>query len=257
MVTYNGRDLEDFQVICLGRGTFNAPARDIEQVHIPGKSGDLLFDNGGFQNVPLVYPDCHILTEFDRNMAALRNFLLSSPGYHRLEDSYNPDEYRMAEFRGPLDAEAHTARGNDSGKFSLTFNCMPQRWLKEGEEEIELAATQVLYNRWQTAKPIWTVRLPAGGSVTITIVPVNGSGSGILQTTVANSGTTLNRYRIDTETGVVYKYGDYEWSDRGTNGAADVSGSMPVIGGFGEYEVRVAGLTGDAFCKIIPRWWRA
>lgn len=256
MVTYNGKDLEDFQVICLGRGTFNAPARDIEQVHIPGKSGDLLFDNGGFQNVPLVYPDCHILTEFDRNMAALRNFLLSSPGYHRLEDSYNPDEYRMAEFRGPLDAEAHTARGNDSGKFSLNFNCMPQRWLKEGEEEIELAATQRLHNRWQPAKPIWTVNVPANGSVTITIVPVGGSGSGILQTTVANSGSAAYTYRIDTETGTVYKYTG-SWFGNGNNGAADVSGDMPVIGGFGEYEVRVAGLTGDAFCKIIPRWWRA
>ena len=255
MVTYNGKDLEDFQVICLGRGTYNAPARDIEQVHIPGKSGDLLFDNGGFQNVNLTYPDCHILTDFNNNIAALRNFLLSSPGYHRLEDSYNPDEYRMAEFRGPLDAEAHTARGNDSGKFSLTFNCMPQRWLKAGEEEITLAATQVLYNRWMPAKPIWTVRLPAGGTVTITIVPVNGSGS--LQTTITNSDTALHRYRIDAEAGVVYKYGDYEWYEgQGYNGAADVSGDIPVIGGFGDYEVRVAGLTGGAFCKVIPRWWR-
>lgn len=258
MVTYNGKDLEDFQVICLGRGTFNAPARDIEQVHIPGKSGDLLFDNGGFKNVNLTYPDCHILTDFDNNIAALRNFLLSSPGYHRLEDSYNPDEYRMAEFRGPLDAEAHTARGNDSGKFSLTFNCMPQRWLKEGEEEIELAATQVLYNKWQPAKPIWTVRLPAGGSVTITIVkyPYPGTGSS-LQTTITNSGTTVRRYRIDTETGTVYEYADYEWSGSGYNGAAAVSGDMPIIGGFSGYEVRVAGLTGGASCKIIPRWWRA
>ena len=100
------------------------------------------------------------------------------------------------------------------------------------------------------------MNVPANGSVTITIVPVGGSGSGTLQTTVANSGSVAFTYRIDTETGTVYRYTG-SWLGNGNNGAADVSGSMPVIGGFGEYEVRVAGLTGDAFCKIIPRWWRA
>ena len=41
-VIYNGTDLEqEFGMVCLGRGTYGAPARDIEQIHVPGRNGDV------------------------------------------------------------------------------------------------------------------------------------------------------------------------------------------------------------------------
>ena len=61
------------------------------------------------------------------------NFLLKEPGYHRLEDSYHPDYYRMA----VLDKEISPELGfqNYSGSFDLTFSCMPQQYLKSGERQ--------------------------------------------------------------------------------------------------------------------------
>lgn len=139
-VIYNGTNLEEeFGMVCLGRGTYGAPARDIEQVHVPGRNGDLLIDNGGFLNFDLTYPECTIQEDFPYQARRLRNFLLESPGYHKLTDSYNPGFYRQAEFRGPFAAEAHTARGNMSSVFDLTFNCKPLRYLDANNVRVYLA----------------------------------------------------------------------------------------------------------------------
>ena len=127
MIIYNDKNLSDFGVAVIGRGTFNAPARDIEKVHVPGRSGDMLFDDGSMQNIVVTYPDCCIVENFPRNVRALRNFLYTDPGYHKLEDSYNPETYRLGAFLGPFDAEGHTGRGNRSGVFSLSFDCKPYR----------------------------------------------------------------------------------------------------------------------------------
>lgn len=131
-IYFNGVELtETYGMEILGRGTYGAPARDIEQVHVPGRNGDLLFDNGGYLNFDLTYPECCIAENFPVYGAALRNFLLSSPGYHKLYDSYDMRHYRLAEYRGPFLPDVHTARGNDSAVFDLTFNCKPFRYLQE------------------------------------------------------------------------------------------------------------------------------
>ena len=138
-IVYDGKDLSDFGVACIGSAVYGAPSRDVESVHIPGRNGDLLFDNGGFMNTDITYPQCSIVERFPVNVEGLRNHLLGKTGYRRLEDSYHPDEYRLAEYRGPFTADAHTARGYRSGTFDLTFNAMPQRFLKKGEKMLILA----------------------------------------------------------------------------------------------------------------------
>lgn len=131
-IYFNGVELtETYGMEILGRGTYGAPARDIEQVHVPGRNGDLLFDNGGYTNYELVYPECCIAENFPVYGAQLRNFLLSDPGYHQLIDTYDLHHYRMAEFRGPFLPDVHTARGNDSAVFDLSFNAKPMRYQRE------------------------------------------------------------------------------------------------------------------------------
>lgn len=119
------------EMFILGKGTYGAPSRDVEQIHVPGRNGDILVDNGGWNNVTVKYPNCNILSNFDENVEKLRGYLMSKPGYHTLIDQYHPDEVRYAEFRGPFNPEAHTGNGNDSGTFDLEFNCKPQRFLRE------------------------------------------------------------------------------------------------------------------------------
>lgn len=131
-LVFNGVDLgKECDMFVLGKGVFGAPSRDVTQIHVPGRNGDILIDNGGWNNVDVTYSSCCILSNFRENAAKLKGYLMANPGYHELTDPYNPDEVRYAEFRGPFTPEAFTAKGNNAGMFDLTFNCKPQRFLRE------------------------------------------------------------------------------------------------------------------------------
>lgn len=148
-VIYNGRPLKDFGLYVSGYGTFNSPERDVTKVEVPGKSGDLIFDNGRFKNVIVNYKDSFILDEnldefsFAKKMRELASFIKSNPGYHRLEDTYHPDEYRMATCITNIDPEVFSLV---AGVFDLEFDCKPQRYLKSGETPLTFTSNGSILN---------------------------------------------------------------------------------------------------------------
>ena len=92
---YNGKKSQDFNMVLSGEDTWRKSMPDIERMQIPGRNGDLLLSNHRYSNVDITY---HVgfRRDFDRNYTAFMNFLLKEPGYHRLEDSYHPEHYRVA-----------------------------------------------------------------------------------------------------------------------------------------------------------------
>lgn len=142
-LTFNGRDSKDFGVYISGSGTFDAPKRDTEAVAVPGRNGVLLFDNGRYENLTITYP-AFISQDFAENFDAFKAFMLSQSGYHRLEDTYHPDEYRLASYEGPLAPEVGAI--NRYGHFDIVFNCKPQRFLKSGEKTVEITQTMAIIN---------------------------------------------------------------------------------------------------------------
>lgn len=52
-------------------------------------------------------------------------------GYARLEDSYNLDFYRMGRLSGGISWDTYLLV--KQGKASLTFDCKPQKFYKNGE----------------------------------------------------------------------------------------------------------------------------
>lgn len=204
MIIYNDKNLSDFGVAVIGRGTFNAPARDIEKVHVPGRSGDMLFDDGSMQNIVVTYPDCCIVENFPRNVRALRNFLYTDPGYHKLEDSYNPETYRLGAFLGPFDAEGHTGRGNRSGVFSLSFDCKPYRYLRSGDNLIALplrrtSGSNYIYTVSLGAVPFFTIYGSLSGA-TITITEYDSNGSSLCSNSYSVGNVTFYKYDIQNDT---------------------------------------------------------
>lgn len=127
----DGVDSRDFGVYISGQGTFSAPGRDYNMIPVPGRNGDLVGPEKRFLNGTLTYP-AFIYANFDANIEAFRNFLLSLVGYHDLVDSYHPDEIRKVLFKGPF--EPNVQRRNDAGSFDITFDCKPQRFLASGQE---------------------------------------------------------------------------------------------------------------------------
>ena len=115
----NGKNSKDYGVYISGGGTFNAPRRSREKVTIPGRNGALTIDNGCYENIPIEYP-AFIYDNFNANISAFRNMLLTNKKYVRLEDSYHPDEYRLALYDGDFQADVIDnlrAGGLNRGKF--------------------------------------------------------------------------------------------------------------------------------------------
>ena len=88
--------------------------------------------------------NCGIIRNFDDVYTGFMNALLSDPGYHRLEDSYHPDIYRMAALTKIEKPGLHQL--NRDGAFTLSFDCRPQSFLKIGETPIEFTADGTVWN---------------------------------------------------------------------------------------------------------------
>ena len=145
-LSFDGTSSRSFGVYITGEAVYNAPERDVEMITIPGRNGTFALDNGRFQNITVSYPaGIYADTEdgFRQAVSNFRNFLCSKQGYCRLEDEYNPDEYRMAVYKSGLEVTPAMKR---SGEFTITFECKPQRWLTSGEQEIEVASGDTITN---------------------------------------------------------------------------------------------------------------
>ena len=230
-LTFGGKSTKDFGVFLVGNAVYNAPEREYEKVSIPGKNGDLLIDQKRFANLELSY-DVILFEDFDRNITGLRNYLLTTVGYNRLEDTYFPGEYRIARYASMFEVE--NFRHSDIGTFVITFDCKPQRFLKTGETAIILTSSGSIYNPTiMPAKPL--VRVYGTGQVAI--------GNQTITITSANEYTD-----IDCELQDAYK------------GTTNCNGNIILnSGGFFELTGGVNGVTlgsGITRVEITPRWWK-
>ena len=193
---FGGRSSDDLGLIIDGSGVYPIPERDAEAVGVPGRNGDLIFDNGRYKNISITY-NC-LIKDFEAHYDAIRALFASQIGYQRLEDSYQPDRYRLARISGTLEPTMgpykHTAR------ITLTFDCKPQVYLKAGEVAASVASGDTLYNRYGFAsKPL--IRVYGYGTLYIGSysVVIADPGKAYIDldcdTMDAFNGTTnLNRY---------------------------------------------------------------
>lgn len=145
--TFDGENSGDYGVYITGSAVYNAPEREVEMISIPGRNGAFALDKGRFENIEVTYPAgiyAQSQAEFAEALSDLRNMLCSRQGYCRLEDEYNPDEYRMAIYKSGLDVDP--AEFQRAGQFNITFECKPQRFLTSGEEAITVENGSVINN---------------------------------------------------------------------------------------------------------------
>ena len=162
---FGGACSRDFGMYISGDSTYDAPERDTESIEIPGRNGALEIDNGRFHNISVSYP-AFFPRGFSAGAAAARNWLAGARGYQRLEDTYHPDEYRLARFVGPLQFDVRAL--GYSGECTLTFDAKPQRFLRSGEAETVLSATGSVYNPTGfDARPLLRVYGTAPGVLTV------------------------------------------------------------------------------------------
>lgn len=227
--TFDGKKSRDYGVYISGPQVYNAPERDQTDYEIPGRNGKLTVDNGRYKNQTWKYP-AFIIHDFGSNVEGLRNYLLSKRGYQRFEDTYHPQEYRLAKYVGPFEAEPEDA--HYAAKFDLLFDFYPQRFLKSGEQSFEITGASSIYNPYsEAAKPL----IRAYGTGTFSIGGVS------VQITAADTYTD-----IDCDLQEAYK------DTLATNKNSYVKATtFPEI----KPGTNAVTLTGITKLVITPRWW--
>ena len=251
-ITFDGKALTDFKVYCSGDKTFSAPQRNVDSITIPGRNGTLERDKGTFANIAVEY-SCWIPSNFRQNIEGLRNYLLSKAGFKRLEDTYDPDTYRLASFHGPLDVSAYYQ--STFGSFTLQFTARPERFLKSGETAINLpiGSTTITNPTLFKSKPL--IMLSNLTSIPLTIavgnysIAVRDSVGDIIDDLIIDT-ENLNAYGHKTSDGSITNCNDMinptikdKWMEI-EPGVNTITVSRNVL-----YPQSVEGLS------IIPRWW--
>ena len=229
MIWYNGVSGDDLHVVVERFPDVILPARKQEKISVPGRSGDLLIQQDAFENVTQRY-DIYISAEAIRlpNIAHKVAEWLCVKGYHRLEDNYWKDFFRLAHYDGGMEISNIL---NRFGKATIEFDCKPQRFYKFGDHFITLTNGQILHN------PSPFTALP--------MIVVSGSGSG----TVSDGYNTLTL----TDCSDVTIDCDVKQAYRGTtNMNGTVSGSFLELEQGDTVITWAGGVTG---VKIKPRWW--
>lgn len=210
--------------------SFGAGQRIVEKTTVPGKSGDLVFDTGAFSNYTQSYEIWFRDKSAGMTSAAkdIATWLLSPLGYQKLEDSYDPDVFRMAVFTGPIEVENWMLT---YGRATIEFDCMPQRWLKSGQTPISILSGQSILNQWQSTKPL---------------LILSGNGQVQIGDSVIEISGTNGQFYIDCDT-----ENAYQGTENINSNIEVVNNIFPVLSK-GQTQITYTGIDD---LQIIPRWW--
>lgn len=237
VIIFNGIPSTNYGIHVETPPVYATPERDYGVVHIPGRNGDLVIDNGSYKNVTRKYSIS--VGEIDGNFttlaAGVSEWLHSASGYARLEDSYESDYFRLAYY--VADAEMENLF-HQAGKMSIEFNCKPARFLKAGERAVPFTTAGSISNpTFQKSFPKLTVVVSGSGTLTIGDQTITISGL-----------TNSTRMVIDSELQDVYEEG----SLTNLNSKVSFSDGFPLL----SPGVNTITFTGSiTSVEVIPRWW--
>lgn len=233
VITFNGIASDKLGIQVEHPPGYETPKKDYEIVHVPGRNGDVYIDKGSYQNISRTYDIAvgSVGGDFTTLANKISEWLYAPIGYARLEDTYEPDYYRLASYSDTMDVKNILKQ---AGRVTISFDCKPQRFLKSGEQTIKLTAKGTLTN------PTKFDALPT--------ITVKGSGKGVLQ--IGNYTITISEINssitIDCELQDAY------------NGTANRNSSVTLNNGFpklipGSNAISFSG--GITSVEVIPKWW--
>lgn len=231
-LTFNGENLMNYGLYCNGHDTYKGSTLSVEKYAVSGKNGDLIISNDRYSNVTVSYK-CFVVENMKLNVRELRR-ILKQDNYYVLEDTYNPDEFRLGRYIGEFDPEIKER--HEAAEFILEFDCRPERFLKSGENWMDKNGTLHLDDaELPTYTPL--IRLK-GNSLTVTTPRETWN--------VTVNSSPFPYIDIDTEIMECY-YGDYN-----ANPYVDIVGTR----GTEEFITFGGGTTVTGSFSVKPRWWR-
>ena len=232
IVVFNGTSSQDLHALVQVAPDYEFPEKDYSITHVEGRNGDIVIDTGSWQNVTRTYNlaiDTRTIS-YAEVASKLVQWLHSASGYARLEDSYEPDFYRMAMYK---DSGSITNIYSKAGQIEIQFNCKPQRYLKSGEMVDTFTGNTEYRNPTDfPSKPI---------------IVIHGSGSG----TVKIGDYTININRITDGMIVDCELQDTYFENTNCNSQVSIKEYPKIIAG--NNNISMSG--GVTSIEISPRWW--
>ena len=234
-LTFNGVSSDSLGVIVERYPDRPVPERIVETVRVPGRNGTLTFSEG-FANVRQDY-DVYLSAEaagLPSASAGMAAWLLAPEGYQKLTDTYSTTDYRMARLVNPQDVANHF---NKFGRCTLSFDCVPQRYLNSGDTVTTYTTDATITNPTSfTALPM--VYVTGSGVVDFALggYPVTiGTFSG----TIVLDCEAQNAYAgsINANNIITLGNGEFPRLEPGANSLTFGSGTITSI-------------------KVKPRWWQ-
>ena len=236
-LTFGGKALSDFGISVDGSQAYLKPSKTFLKYEIPGRNGDIVLAQNRYDNIVIPYK-CFVRTGFERKYSELIDYLNSFNDYQKLETSEEPSIYRKALFHSSVTPQ--TGSFNLSGEFTLNFDCMPQEFLKSGDDPIKIQTgtlVKLINPTYQPSKPMIAVTAQGSGSIMI-------GGTNVHVNTGAYNSLYIDCETMDCYTisgGVVINM----------NSAVDMPLDYLTLQP-GANEIYVT----DLSIEITPRWWR-
>lgn len=227
----------DYGIYVLDVNDTDMPRRDYTTVSVPGRSRDLHYDNGRYDNIDRVYKCFAVsMPTFGNASDAISAFvgrIMRLKGYQRIECGLHSDFYVKGECRGEMQPVFSDGRG--TAQFDLTFDCDARKYLISGEQEITLnTGTQTVTNPGtQDAYPMFV--LTGNGTVNF--------GNDFSFTITNNPGTLV----LDCEIGDAYsQLAHTNYNQYVSFNNYQIPRLVP-----GNNAIQVTGFTS---CVMTPRW---
>ena len=232
IVMFNGTSSQDLHALVQTAPEYEFPEKDYSVTHVEGRNGDIVIDTGSWQNVPRTYNlaiDTRKIS-YAEVASKLVQWLHSASGYARLEDSYEPDFYRMAMYK---DSGSISNIYSKAGQIEISFDCKPQRYLKSGEvSDLFTSNTEYRNPTDFPSKPKIVIHGSGSGTVKI----------GVYEITIFN---ILDGMTVDCEIQDTYK------NDINCNSRVSIAEYPKIIAG--NNMISMSG--GVTSIEITPRWW--
>ena len=165
---FDGVRSDDYGVMISGAETMGAPGRDIEEISVPGRHGNLTIDNGRFVAIKHVYP-AYIPETAKADVQGLRNALMAKRGHRILSDTVHSDEFYRAYYEAGLEPSL-TANLRDAA-FEIEFTRDPRRFLVAGDQPQDIPASTTETLSGAVVKAENGAGCPAFSGMTVDIVP--------------------------------------------------------------------------------------
>ena len=248
--SFNGVSASDMGLVVERYPDQHTPRKRMTVISIPGRSGDLHYWDGSFENFTQRYACWFKSAPVSLQARRIKQWLLSAPAGARLEDDYDDAVFHLATYRGGGDIESCL---NRFGRFTVEFDCAAPAYLKSGELAFELSS-----KTGEAAEVFGLLNNPSAWP-SLPLIEVTGITSGVVY--IGDSAlmvrfpgvNELRTFYVDCDTREAWEIVDGTEVSR--NEWITVGEFPQIAPGRNEVSFLNNGNTGIQSVRITPRWW--